>query len=276
MLMKRVWGHVLAGASVVTGVVVAMAACKHNDSSLFVQDVLAGQPVSAGQVCKFTSDPTQPTISSGVLDIALASDYNATYLIGNQQVAEVNSQQLQTETSTITVQGAIVRITDAAGNQLNTFTRLSAATVYPSTGTVPGYAPITVTTIDSTTIQSNSGLQANVTAGGVTRLVTYVKFFGQTLGGNSIESEEFEFPVDVCMSGLFADGTYHSCLVSFSPTDESPLLPFPNCALAAATSSVSAPCVIGQDFGVDCSLCQGSAACEGAALGKTVVDAGGQ
>jgi hypothetical protein len=194
------------------------------------------------------------------------SEYNPTYLIGNQSVAEVNSQQLATETNIITVQGAVVTITDAAGNQLNSFSRLAAATVYPASGAVPGYAPITVTTIDSATIQNDTALQNNVAANGTTRLVTYVKFFGQTTGGNTIESDTFEFPVDVCKG----------CLVSFSSTSDDPALPQPNCRGAASSStSLPSPCIKGQDFGFDCSLCQSNAACQGALAGVAIVpDAG--
>ena len=265
--MKRVWGHIAAGVTLLTGGVVAFSACKHDDSTLFVQDVLAGQPVTAGQQCSFTSDPTQPFISSGLLDIALASDYNPTYLIGNQSVPEVNSQQLQTETDIIMVQGAVVRITDSSGKQLSTFTRLAAATVYPSSGSVPGYAPITVTTVDSSTISNDVLLEANVSGGGTTRLVTYVTFFGVTTGGNNIQSDEFEFPVDVC-SG---------CLISYSATDDNPLSTFqPNCLLAGASGATAAPspCRTGQDFPIDCAECQDFAACHGAVPIGTVVDAG--
>ena len=234
--MKRVWGHLLAVVTLLAGGVVAIAGCKHDDSTLFVQDVLAAQPVSAGEQCTFTSDPTQPFISSGVLDIALRSDYSPTYLIGNQSVPEVNSQQLQTETNIIQVQGAVVRITDSSGNQLSTFTRLAAATVYPSSGSVPGYAPITVTTVDEGTIQGDAELQSNVTHGGLTRLVTYVTFFGQTTGGNAIQSGEFEFPVDVC----------YACLIGFSSSSDEPntptvTFPQPNCTFLREPEA-RAPC----------------------------------
>ncbi len=61
-------------------------------------------------------------------------------------VAQANSQTLQTETSTITVQGAIVRVTDAAGNQSRTASArlLPRRRCMPSSGhRAPGYAPIT-------------------------------------------------------------------------------------------------------------------------------------
>jgi hypothetical protein len=109
-------------------------------------------------------------------------------------------------------------------------------------------------------------LQSNVGNQGTSRLVTYTKFFGQTTGGDYEESDEFEFPVDICFG----------CLVGFSAADENPLEPEPNCALAAASgtaTSLPVPCVIGQDAVVDCSACQGFAVCRGAAPTPTT-DAG--
>ncbi|HEY8091087.1 MAG TPA: hypothetical protein VIF09_24660, partial [Polyangiaceae bacterium] len=155
--MKRVWGHVLAGVTLVGVGAILVAACKHNNSTLFVQDVLSPPLVTQGQNCVFTADPTQPVISSGYLDYGLRQHYEANFLVGNQAVAKVNSQNLQTETDIITIQGATVRITDAAGNQLANYTRLAAASVYPSTGTAPGYASVTgVTIVDSDTLAADA------------------------------------------------------------------------------------------------------------------------
>jgi hypothetical protein len=251
MLMKRVWGHLLVGLSLLCGAAVAAPACVHNDSSFFVHGVLQLPLVTPGQTCTFTGDPTQPVISGGTFDVALKDGYAPEFLLGNQMVPESNGQQLQTETSTINVQGAIVRITDAAGNQLKSFTSLAAGTVYPASGTVPGYAPIQVETLDSAT--AIAAIAA--VGGGIVPLVTYVKFFGNTLGGKYIESNEFEFPVDVC-SG---------CLIVFSSSDINPCYTVPNCkggGTGASTSSLSVPCIQGQDRAIDCSACSaGNPAC---------------
>jgi len=252
--MMRVWGHLGVGLLLLASAAVSIPACAHDDSTLFVQDVLQAQPVTAGQVCTYTSDPKQPFISSGVLDLALRNQYDATFLLGNQMVAEANSQQLQTETSIITIQGAVVRITDAAGAQLNTFTRLTSATIYPAAGSVPGYAPVGVTILDSSTTTGNGNVTSTVGGGGVARLVSYVKFFGVTLGGKNVESDEFEFPVDICQG----------CLISFSPVDISPLFAAPNCKAAATgtISSLPVPCIVGQDSPVDCSYCLTNPFCD--------------
>jgi hypothetical protein len=260
--MKRVLGHLMVGLSLLGGAALAVAACVHDDSTIFVQDVLAAQLVAQGQTCFFNNQPNQPFISSGILDIALRSDYTPTFLVGNQMVAESNSQQLQTETSTVRIEGAIVRITDAAGTQLNTFTRDTAATLYPASGTVPGYAPISATIIDSNTLNQDTQLQGIVGMGGTARLITYVKFFGNTLGGRYVESDEFVFPVDVC----------RGCLILFSPTDVSPLFTSPNCLGGGVGASQIGPCFPGQDFAIDCSQCLTVPECNPPAT--PVVDAG--
>jgi hypothetical protein len=249
MTMKRVWGHVLAGVSLLAGAAIAMPACAHNDSSLFVQDVLAPQLVATGQTCLYTTDPTQPFISSGTLDVGLKAEYTPTFLVGNQLVSQSNSQQLQTETSTITIQGAVVRITDSSGNTLTSFTDLASATVYPATGTTPGYAPISVTTVDEGTASNIKNTLAGMPALSTIRVVTYVQFFGNTLGGESVQSDDFEFPVDLCVG----------CLVLFSAASENAADPLPNCnAATSSTGMVSAlpsPCFLGQDAKTDCSQC---------------------
>jgi hypothetical protein len=261
--MKRVWGHVLAGFTLLGGGGAAFGGCVHNDSTLFVQDVLAPQEVTTG-ACVFTNSPTQTVISTGVLDVDFRYQYDPVYLVGNQMVQEANNQQLITETSTITIQGAVVRITNSAGTELKTFTRLAAGTVYPASGNIPGYAPIGVTTIDRDTLFNEPTISSlllapNAQARAATvRLVTYVRFFGKTLGGRYVESEEFAFPVDVCKG----------CLITFSPADINPRFKPPNCAQnpgaqGGSTSQQSLPCVVGQDLPIDCIQCQAVEDCRG-------------
>lgn len=275
--MKRVLGHCLAGLAVVAGGVGVMSACAHNDSSLFIQDVIYLIPVAAGQVCSYTADPNQLFQSSGTLDVAFRDQYFAEFLVANQLVAQSNSAQLMTETSTVNIEGAIVRVTDAAGNQLDSFTSLAAGTVYPSTGTVPGYAAIGATIASRASIKAVVGAKgAGLGLGGSTTIVTYSKFFGHTLGGTYVESNEFEYPIEVC----------EGCLVTFSESLSNcngVMLKGPNCLGAQASgstlSTLPIPCTVGQDTAIDCSQCQGTAACQGVYATAPVpggcLDAGG-
>src|SRR5215472_6001448 len=166
--MKRAWGHVLAAVSLlglvggVAGAGAAFTACVHDDSTLYVHDALAPKFSQMGSICTWTPDPMQAFISSGILDVSLSPNgYEGIFLVGNQLVPQVNSNQLMTETSFVTIQGAVVRVTDRLGNTVGTpFTRLTSATIPPSSGGVPGYAPVFVTVIDQKALQGSQDVQA--------------------------------------------------------------------------------------------------------------------
>jgi hypothetical protein len=237
--MKRVCRHVLAGLTMLVGGGTVTSACVHNDSSIFIQNVLAPQLVSPGQTCKFTSDPTQLYLPSGTLDVAVLGGYGAVFLVGNQMVPEANPQTPTTETNNVRVEGAIVRITDAAGAQLNSYSTPLGATLYPAVGTTPSYTPIGATIIDPGTA-SKVAASSTLQAGGIAHLVTHTRFFGHTLGGRYIESDEFGFPVDVCSH----------CLVPVCTTTPTMM------TMTSGTASTEPiPCVLGQDFMFDCATC---------------------
>jgi len=271
--MKRVCGHVLAGLTVLAGGAVGTSACVHDDSTIFVFDVLAPQEVSNGQLCSYSSSTTQLYLSSGVADIDFVDGYAPTYLVGNQMVPQGNPSTPQDETSFVTIQGAVVRITDSSSppRQLATFTRLTSGPLLPLNGTTPSYTPISVLTIDHDTLLRPD--VAGVVSGpdrSIVRLVTYVRFFGQTTGGLSVESGEFEFPVDVC----------RGCLITFAPQDINPEFEAPNCGNAATgmggAQTLPIPCTPGQDIPIDCSQCQSIPDCHPPLVvpGGVIPDAG--
>jgi hypothetical protein len=254
--MKRIWGFVFGGAVLAAGGAAALSACAHDDSTIFVQSVLAPQFVAPGTGCSYTSDPTQPFIASGTFDTALQPGYSATFLVANQLVPRGDPTAPATETSYVNIQGAIVQVNNsdgtlaANGNMPNPFTRLASVVIQPSQGTTPGFAPISVSDlIPPSMVASLGGLAIGV----VDRLVVFVKFYGETLGDQYVESDNFEFPVDVC-SG---------CLVGFSPADVNPCYTAPNCYGngSSTSTSVTIPCSM-EDFPVDCSACKGSPACD--------------
>lgn len=254
--MKRVWGHSLAGLLLLCGAAGVFPGCVHDDSTIFVRDVLAPKTGTTSADCAFSNDPGQTFISSGSLDVSIKNhlEYDGNFLVGNQLVPESNQSQLQTETSTVTLQGAIVRITTADGTELKRFTRLTSTTISPATGASPGYAPAFVEIVDPGTatgmdppnaeLQALSAATPGALGNPVVRLVTYTRFFGVTLGGKSVESNEFEFPVDVC----------NGCRVLFTNVRSRNS---PNCvpnASATTTTQPVVPCQIGQDLNVDCTL----------------------
>jgi hypothetical protein len=257
----------LAAGTLLVGGDILVSACVHDDSTLFIRNAIAPPTVSAGQACLYTSDPTQPFESSGVLDVALRPAYDAVFLVGNQTVPLGNTSTPATETARIKIEGGIVRITEVSGHELFKYTTQTSATIDPQSGTNPGFAAVSLEILDSATVQgvAPTGIGPSV------RLISNVRVFGHTLGGQYVESDEFPFPIDVC----------YGCRIAFSPTSEDPNLPLPNC-LGASTSSATGsslptPCALGQDQYVDCSQCvQLSAACSGAVAPGTVIvqDAG--
>jgi hypothetical protein len=244
----------LALGTLMVGGDILVSACVHDDSTLFIRDVIHPPTVSGGQACLYTSDPTQPFIPSGTLDVALAPialvpGYYAWFLVGNQTVPLGNTSTPATETARIKIEGGIVRLTDAGGHEIFKYTTQAAATVDPQSGTNPGYSPVGLTILDIGHAQS----VAPAARGATVRIISNVRVFGHTLGGQYVESDEFPYPIDVC-SG---------CLISFGATD--PTRNTPVCAGATAsttmTSALPFPCYPGQDQFIDCSQCLSLAAC---------------
>ncbi|MGH7285916.1 MAG: hypothetical protein ACRELY_30730 [Polyangiaceae bacterium] len=256
--MTRNRGRFLALSGFLISTALMASACSHNDASIVVRDVLAPPQPQNGQ-CAYTSDPTQAFESSGVLDVALLASYTPIVLVGNQLIARNDNVNLKAETARVTLQGAVVHVDDTAGNEINSFTSLSSGFIDPGTGGVPSYGPIALTLIDPKT---SSALASSIAASGVKtkEVIAHFTVFGQTAGGDDIESDEFQFPISVC----------NGCLVSFpadsvDPVESAANGGAPNCDAAVASSSGGStitPCVIGQDQVVDCRFCHGNPACE--------------
>jgi hypothetical protein len=82
--------------------------------------------------------------------------------------------------------------------------------------------------------------------GNSVELDTYVRVYGYTLGGQYVESDEFEFPVEICKG----------CLISCSAASTNTSYPQPNCLGngSGSTQSISVPCNL-ENFAIDCSVC---------------------
>ena len=249
--MKRIWGRALAAMAVS---VVAISACVSNDGSLFVQGVLAPPTAGADGTCIYTTTATGPFISVGTLDVALGSQYIPTLLIANQLVQVGAATQSRVETNRVQLQGAIVRVTSAAGAELRSYTVPSSGFVDVATGGTPGYGAVSTVLVDSDTVNSLRQ-QLGAVGSGLIRLLVYVKVYGVTLGGTHVETGEYQFPVNACFG----------CLVNFPADSVSPPpSPQPNCLEVSGGSgggTLARPCVTGQDQAIDCRLCQGNIAC---------------
>jgi hypothetical protein len=263
----------MAGGLLLAGTAAISTACVSDNSTVFIFDVLQQQLVSPGSQCLFTTDPTQPYIPAGTLDVGFRDVYVAEFLVGNQIVPQGSSTTPQTETSYVQFAGAVVKITDVEGNTLGDYTEMvGAAALAPAQGTTPSFEPIGVTIVNEAVLAGiTPTLEPGGTDyGGTRQLITHTYFFGQTLGGESVQTNTFTFPVTVC----------YGCLVSYSASDvDETASVVPNCLLAAGSSSSSTalpgPCFQGEDDAVDCSQCLGLQVCRGNLSGITAgADAG--
>jgi hypothetical protein len=244
--MNRIWGHTLSTAILALAAGSAFPACAHNDGSLFVQGVLE-PPVPAGGVCTYTAAPTSPMLSRGLVDGGLTNSYSPLFLLGSALVAQGNPTTPQAETSTLSIQGADVRVVDPVDNsQWMNADVLAAGTIEPASGATPSYLAIAASVMDAAAITHFIPTGSDTAASKLAEV--YVKFYGTTLGGDYVESGEFLFPVDVC----------YGCLVSVPAGATANY-----CKGAVASTSTAEACVLGQDQATDCQKCYGLPVCDG-------------
>ncbi len=253
--MTRTRGRFLALSGFTISMMLVASACAHNDASIIVHGVLA-PPQPQNGACTYTSDPTQPEESTGTLDVGLLAAYTPEVLVGNQLITRNDNVNLKAETARVTLQGAVVHVDDTSGNEINSFTTLSSGFIDPGAGGVPSYGPIALTLIDPKTSAAMAGSLPTL---GTKQVIVHFTVFGQTAGGDDIESDEFQFAVNVC----------NGCLVTFpadsvDPVEQAANGGAPNCDAAQSSSSGGTsvvPCVVGQDQPVDCRLCKGDPIC---------------
>jgi hypothetical protein len=236
--MRRFWVHLVTGLTALGGIAVLAPACAHNDSSFFIHGVLA-PPTSATMGCVFTDDPTQAELFSGVLDVGVTNEYEAVLLVGNQIVPQGNQLQLMTETSEISVQGAVVTVVDEATKaQLSYYTAVGSGFVNPSNGTTAGFAPVAFAIVDPTAAAT---LRSELQPFESRNIVSYVKAFGTTLGGDYEETNTFQFQITAC----------NGCLVRYTST--TPTIACNPDVMPSTTGE--AFCFLGQDIAFDCHDC---------------------
>jgi hypothetical protein len=251
--MNRFWGHTLSSALVAMAAASAFPACAHDDGTLFVHGVLFPPTPNAG-VCTYTGTPTAAELPRGTVDAALTDAYSPEFLLGSSLIAQANASTPQTETSTLTIQGVDVRVVDPTTNaQVMNNSVLAAAIVEAASGSSPSYTPIGAAVMDGAALAHfDPGVSSTGEANPPKLAEVYVKFYGTTLGGEYVESDEFLFPVDVC----------HGCLVSF-PAGLNGTALQNYCAGVGNSLATSVPCSPGQDQPEDCRLCYPLPVCGG-------------
>lgn len=258
----RILGKTLVVATTAAVAFVVGPACVDNNQSIFIRQALAPSTSRQNNECLYTGDVTQPAIFSGKLDAAIRDDYSVILLVGNQMIARADNLEPRSESNKASISGAVVRVTDANGNFISTFTSPSQGFIDQSAGNEATYSPFGVTALDAPSVfKIRQGLKAHDLPNSKL-VIANIKVFGQTLGGVDLESAEFQFPIQVC------DG----CLLTFQGFDDPNtqgvdcnLLTTSATAGSATTTGVNGaqlPCNPGQDEETPCFTCTGRQACQ--------------
>jgi hypothetical protein len=206
---------------------------------------IVGVAARQAGACSVKADLEGTILAKGVMDRLLASEYVAALIIGNQLTQRGDRERLRTETSSVSLKGAEVRLENSQGESLApAFSAIGTGFVDASEGTDAAPAVMFATLIPSSIVQSLP----------LGTVVTKVRAFGTTLGGEDVESAELLFPIQLC----------EGCLVTF-PASARDLAADGNdyqCKQAADDAATGAaedagPCSPGIDVPVPCTACSG-------------------
>jgi len=243
--MKRLLRPLLATLVVGAAAGALATGCVDNDSTLFIMGALAGKPPQ----CEFRNEPNNLFLPSGVLDLAFSTEYKAVLLVGNQYSPRGKKDQLRTETTMVNLRGAEVVLTTDRGEPVGgAFSVVGSGFADSAIGEDPGWGLFSATLIPGST---GDGLKRALEAGGADpsaiaaadpsqTIVATVRVFGDTTGGQEIESGEFTFPIRVC----------YGCLIVFTVVDAAT----GRCVPTTEEVAIGG-CFPGQDAIIDCRAC---------------------
>jgi hypothetical protein len=211
--------------------------CAENESTLFIEGVLA-LPASD---CVARPDAEAEFTSQGVLDTLFAEGYVAAVQVGNQLTQQGNREKLRTETSRIHLEGATGTVFDVDGGA-HDFEAIATGFVHPAAGTEPGLAAMFVNLINGDMMDTLAGMDPGT-------IVVRFRVFGTTLGGQEIESGDYDYPIAVC-NGCLIDYPIEA-LDTMNRMDGDPYL----CGASADAGSEENVCFYGQDQRFPCTAC---------------------
>jgi hypothetical protein len=209
-------------------------ACTDSLTGFFIQ----GNVALVAPACSARADATVATVGTGRLDVALRLDYVATLLVGSQLAPRADKANLRSETMITNITGAEVQLYTDTGELDTEFTVPASGIIPPSGSADPGFGIIEATLIPAAT---GLALANELTSRSEVRTrVAQVKVFGETLGGEDVESAEFPYVIRVC----------EGCMIEFPPAD---LDGNRNCV--GVDTNPEPPCHVGQDDLIPCTAC---------------------
>lgn len=212
-------------------------ACVDNDSSMYVEGVLAMTPPN----CELSADPGAPQLLRGTLDVAFLDSYQGAVLVASQLTPRGAKNQLRTETQGVELEGA--EVTVLRGERvLGEFSVPAGGFVSSTRAESPGYGLAVVTLIPPGITGGLAGEIPN--RGDAVTVIAEVRVFGRTLGGTEITSGAFTFPIDVC----------RGCLIDF-PLEAIEASGDGRICAGSTEGVTTSQCIRGQDALIDCRTC---------------------
>jgi hypothetical protein len=223
---------------VLLGIIGTMGSCTEEETGFFIQ----GNMVLDSPECVARAESSSTLLISGLLDVGIRPDYQATLLVGSQLAPRGDKANLRSETMITTITGAEVQLYTDTGELDAEFTVPATGVILPEGGAEPGFGIISATLIPAS---SGVALADELTNPAEVRTrVAKVVVFGKTIGGLEIESAPFNYVIHVC----------EGCIVDFPAGGFDPVL---GCTGESTDSAPETPCHVGQDDPIDCSICAG-------------------
>jgi hypothetical protein len=240
--MFRLRNYTAAGL-IASSAALLSAGCVDNESSLYI----AGVFDLSQSNCIAEPDGDSVVLANGVIDLAFARGYTAALLVGSQLTPRGNRENLRTETSRLAVEGVHITLYGTDGGE-SSFETATNGIIEPASGTDPGLASVFAQLIRPDDLGDPANPDDYGALGPPGQAIVRVRVFGTTLGGQEVESGDFDFTIHVC----------EGCLVTYPPNAADPtamggdyLCSYDSDA-ATETQSI---CFLGQDYPVPCTQC---------------------
>ncbi len=220
-------------------------ACVEYPQGIVVTKVVVPKASTGDDFCVVNAEDL--SLVSGIIDVAVANSYAASLVVKNQLTTAADPGRNRVETAAVYLLGASIRQT-VDGENLNAKAedgRGGNEYRTPGSGFVPPAtsSTISVDLLDVAAVKElqrrlaaqNKGVAASLT------VLTFARVQAQSLGGLSLESQEFQFPIQVC----------YGCLVNFTPGPGT-VCEAPPKSATGTTSTGPKNCRAGQDTAIDC------------------------
>ena len=249
--MKRIWGHIVSLCVAGMAVSAILPACATNDQTIFIRQAMAPSATRVNGACTYLADPQAPALLGAKLDLGLVDSYFVVLLVANQLTPRGDQANNRAESNRAHINGGIIRVTEPDGTLIREFTSTSVGFADPGQNSSPGYTLAGMVAFDALTKAAILGTPPGLPNRAVQKTILLnIKAFGKTLGGEDLESGEFQLPMQVC----------NGCLVDFTTGQDNDAKVKPNCSLkpmTGVTTTIVNPCFLGQDESVKCETCIG-------------------